>query len=260
MYKIIAMDFDDTLLTNDKKITEITKSTLKKYRKKGYIILGVTARSLSSVCEACDIDMFDYLILNNGANIYDVVENKVEYVSRLDKKIANDIYNNLKNDCSAFDFCAFKYFYRIIKKDNTQRECIIDITDTNQISEELVRLNFYLKDNSKLEQVRDMLNNSYSDTHTFIMADSQITLRWLVLAPKGINKVSALKKLCNNLELTTDDVIFFGDGLNDVEIISKVGLGVAMANALDEVKEAAKEVTLSNKEDGIAYYLDKILK
>lgn len=80
--------------------------------------------------------------------------------------------------------------------------------------------------------------------------------KWLVLHPKGINKFETLKRLCSKLHISVDEVIFFGDSTNDLQIISQVGLGVAMGNAFKEVKEQAKEITLSNDNDGIAYFLN----
>ena len=64
--------------------------------------------------------------------------------------------------------------------------------------------------------------------------------------------------MCQKLNISTDEVIFFGDSTNDLPIINKVGLGVAMGNALDEVKLQAKEVTLTNDEDGVSDFLDKL--
>ncbi len=69
-YKIISMDFDGTLLTSDKKVTDKTKQVLLKYKNENYIIIGATARNLASASNVCDINMFDYLILNNGSYIY----------------------------------------------------------------------------------------------------------------------------------------------------------------------------------------------
>ena len=57
-----------------------------------------------------------------------------------------------------------------------------------------------------------------------------------------------------------EEMIFFGDGLNDLEVIESVGMGVAMGNALPEVKENAKAVTTSNEEDGIAEFVLKLKK
>ena len=57
-----------------------------------------------------------------------------------------------------------------------------------------------------------------------------------------------------------DDVVFFGDATNDIELIKSAGLGIAMGNAIDDVKNNANDVTLTNDEDGVAYYLNKILE
>ena len=59
--------------------------------------------------------------------------------------------------------------------------------------------------------------------------------------------------------ISLDEMIFFGDGLNDLEVIAEVGLGVAMGNALEEIKDKSKEVTESNNEDGIVKFLDRKL-
>ena len=81
--------------------------------------------------------------------------------------------------------------------------------------------------------------------------------RWLSINPKNVNKFKTLEKLCLDLNVNMEEVIFFGDGTNDLPLIGKAGLGVAMGNALNEVKEQAKETTLSNDENGIAYFLKK---
>ena len=71
-YKLIAMDFDGTLLSENKTVSKANKEKLTELKNKGYIIVGVTARNLTSVQHVCDIQMFNYLILNNGTYIYDV--------------------------------------------------------------------------------------------------------------------------------------------------------------------------------------------
>ena len=83
--------------------------------------------------------------------------------------------------------------------------------------------------------------------------DNNSFKKWIALNPKGIDKFKALEVLCNKIGINLEEVIFFGDSANDLSIINKVGLGVAMGNALTEVKKQAKEITLSNDEDGIGY-------
>ena len=81
--------------------------------------------------------------------------------------------------------------------------------------------------------------------------------KWISINPKETNKFRALEKLCFKLNIDISKVIFFGDSMNDIAIISKVGLGVAMGNALEEVKKQASKITLTNDQDGIAYFLEK---
>ena len=81
----------------------------------------------------------------------------------------------------------------------------------------------------------------------------------LIINPNGINKLKTLELLCDDLKTIPNKVIFFGDGENDLPIIKGVGLGIAMKNAENIVKENADDITLSNDKEGVANYLEKYL-
>ena len=83
--------------------------------------------------------------------------------------------------------------------------------------------------------------------------------RWIAINPGKLNKYESLKLLGTNLSIETDEMIFFGDSRNDLEVIQGVGCGVAMGNAISDIKEKAKYVTLTNNEDGIKVFLVKII-
>ena len=78
--------------------------------------------------------------------------------------------------------------------------------------------------------------------------------------PKGIDKAQSLDKLLKSLGYTKEELICCGDGFNDLSMIQYAGLGVAMANAQDKVKEAADFITKSNDEDGVAYVIEKFIE
>ena len=80
---------------------------------------------------------------------------------------------------------------------------------------------------------------------------------FLELVPMGIDKAKCLAILLEKIGMTKDEMIACGDGFNDLTMIQYAGLGVAMANARDVVKEAADFVTLSNEEDGVAFAVEK---
>ena len=82
---------------------------------------------------------------------------------------------------------------------------------------------------------------------------------FLELPPKGIDKAQSLQRLLTHLGLKRESLMAFGDGFNDLSMIQFAGKGVAMANAVEEVKSIADFVTTSNEEDGIAHALEHLL-
>jgi Cof subfamily protein (haloacid dehalogenase superfamily) len=82
---------------------------------------------------------------------------------------------------------------------------------------------------------------------------------YLEIAPKPISKATGLKKiLAHGYAIGLDEVVAFGDGYNDIDLLQQVGWGVAVANAFPEVKAVANEVTQHHKEDGVASTLARI--
>ena len=77
--------------------------------------------------------------------------------------------------------------------------------------------------------------------------------------PANVNKAQALEKLLKYLKYNRKMLIACGDGLNDISMIEYAGIGVAMGNAQDIVKEKADFITKLNDDDGIAYYLEKFV-
>ena len=260
-YKIISMDFDGTLLTSDKKVSDKNKKILLNFKKENYIIVGITARNLSSVKNVCDINMFNYLILNNGAYIYDVENNKTSIISNIDKSTAIEITNYFEKDAYQIDYCSLNKYYVYKNEDMDNRTFFKEIKNVDEVEEKIARMNVFLNDNIKMKNSLENLKNNYKNLEVIEMSDTDTknSKTWLALTAKGTNKLETLKKLCIKLDIDINEVIFFGDGANDLSIISQVGLGVAMGNALEEVKNQAKEITLSNDENGIADFLERII-
>ena len=73
-----------------------------------------------------------------------------------------------------------------------------------------------------------------------------------------IDKAASLDVLCKKLGIKQEETVAFGDGYNDLSLIEYCGYGVAMENAVDEVKERANYITLSNNDNGIAYCLKQL--
>ncbi len=256
-YKIIATDFDGTLLRSDKTISKETEETFLELKEKKYLIVGVTARNLSSVKRVCNINLFDYLILNNGTYIYDIKNKNGNQIGSVDYKIAKEITNYFENISYEIDYCSIEKYYSNIEKENFQF-----INSIDEIKEIISRMNIFVSDNSKIIEYKEYIEKKWKNVDCFVMqdTDSFSNKKWLVVMPKSFSKLFAIELLCKNLKINLNSVIFFGDSGNDIEVIQNVGMGVAMANAIDIVKSRAKAVTLSNDENGISVYLKRILK
>lgn len=92
------------------------------------------------------------------------------------------------------------------------------------------------------------------DLHLYRSSDT-----YLEIAPKAISKATGLKKILeHSYSFGMESVIAFGDNYNDIDLLQSVGWGVAVGNARPEVKAVAKEISLTNKDDGVATVLEKI--
>ncbi|TNE97569.1 MAG: HAD family phosphatase [Deltaproteobacteria bacterium] len=132
------------------------------------------------------------------------------------------------------------------------------------------------------EEVLDLLSTSDSGAHKVMCMGESQEISWLYgelhfshsedlhlyrskdtyieIAPKKISKATALQLVLDHLyDFGPEHVIAFGDNYNDIDLLQKVGWGVAVENARPEVKAVAKEVTLHHKEDGVASSLERLI-
>lgn len=260
-YKLIGVDFDGTLLRDDKSISKNTIDYLKKVRKHNIKLVAVTGRTIESTKNATDINLFDYLILNNGSILYDVVNKKIIYEEYLDKKYAKTVTELTDNYSKKVDYCTFKNYYTYKGKVPSDVKFILRVNSVDEVDENISKINIFLEKTKNIEEEKQLIEKVNDNAKVIIMQDSDSDKQWIVITPKGISKEKGLEKLGEIININLDEMIFFGDGLNDIEVISAVGMGIAMGNALKEVKEKAKDITKTNNEDGIAYYIKKkILK
>lgn len=262
-YKIIATDFDGTLLQSDKKVSNRNKNALLKYKKQGYTIVGITARNLSSAKSIVDTKMFNYLILNNGCYLYNTEKESGEYLKSIDRKTVEEITNHFKNIAKGIDYISVEKYYMFRNKGKIDpRSFVQEVKEIDELPDFVSRMNIMAEDINDIPVYKKYLDENIKEIDSIIMCDTDDNTcrKWIASNPKGFNKLTALRQLCDRLNVDIANVIFFGDSANDKEIIENVGLGVAMENALPEVKKIAKAITRTNDEDGVAYFLEKTIK
>jgi len=148
-----------------------------------------------------------------------------------------------KNKDLPQEFLDF-YMQSLINHDN-----LSEFAKNNDIE----KINLFYFDGEYYEEIKDKLFAIENiDRTSPVSGDIEMTY-------KGVNKGVALDNMCKELCFTPDEVMSFGDAYNDIEMLQFAGYGIAMGNASDDCKAAAKYETLSNGEDGIAAAIEKFI-
>ena len=258
-FKLIATDFDGTLLNDKKNVSLENINSLKKGRNLNFFLVGVTARTSGSVFSVVEKELFDYFILNNGTHLYDVKNKELIPLFLIPEDYYKKIFYDMKDFCSEIDFCSGTVYY-IYGNDKVKKPFIVNIDNINNLND-VGRMNLFLLEQDKIDYYCDLINERYKEIDCFVMQESNNDYKWLVLLPKGVSKFSSLVRLSEILNISKEEIVAFGDGPNDVEVISNVGCGVAMGNAVDVLKSVTKNITKNNNENGVSYFLEnKIFK
>ena len=267
--RMIVMDLDGTLLNEKSKVSKKTKIYLSELKQEGYKIVIATGRILGSAIIATDgAEFANYIVTDAGAAIYkntnknDVWKNI--YIAPISRKIAEDIIEKFNNEEFAYiDLCSKNYVNMYATKYISKNVVVKKYTDKNEILEninEIIHIAVGFWKNEFVKKYQQIFIERYPSLDIKIMQDSFGDIQWLELSNKGIEKYSGIYKIAQIEKVENKDIIAFGDGLNDVDMIKKCGIGVAMKNALADVKTRADFVTdKSNLEDGIVDFLEKYL-
>ncbi|MEH7073217.1 Cof-type HAD-IIB family hydrolase [Neobacillus drentensis] len=236
--KLVALDMDGTLLNKQGQVSEANRHAIQAAKDKGIIVVLSTGRSLTTSREHADsLELNSYLVTVNGSEIWD--ENR-ELVQR----------NLVKSE-------HIEWMWELSQQHNTQFWAIsTERNFHNEMPEDIHRLEWMkFGFNIDDDNTRAIIMKELQDKGEFELSNS--TLKNIEVNLAGINKAKGLELVCSRLGLEMKDVMAVGDSLNDLAMIKAAGMGVAMGNAQDLVKESADWVTATNEEDGVAKAIDK---
>lgn len=240
--KLIALDMDGTLLTNDHRIAEETTQAINYAREKGVKVILATGRPFDECYPyANQLKLEDYIIVSNGAEIWNMDAQLIERTIMEQNLIEKlwDIGNRLQVDMWLISNEKVHYSNNPPVDFSKEEWLKIGYAHLNQMNKESVlqELAYFQKD---LE-----ISNSYIDN--------------LEVNKKGINKANAIEKVCKREGILMDEVLVAGDGLNDEKMIQQAGIGVAMGNGQEAIKQIADFVTETNENHGVAKAIYKFI-
>ncbi|GAA0589908.1 phosphoglycolate phosphatase [Virgibacillus siamensis] len=236
--KLIALDMDGTLLTSNDEISDFTRDVIKNALETNVHVVLSTGRWLQTCLPfAKQLELPSYLITANGGEIWTVNEELLEQ-HLLDPKMVQLMYElGEQKNVNSWMISTEKVWRGERPENFYDYEWLkygCDSLDTVKLDHIIKELSYY----DELELTNSLPTN-------------------IEVNPKGVNKASALKKVCEKLDITMNNVLAIGDSLNDIKMIQQAGLGVAMGNAQEAIRNVADYVTDTNDRDGVAKAIQK---
>lgn len=268
-YKVIAMDMDGTLLTASQDIMPYTKEVLMQLQKQGISLVLASGRDIDSLqrigqkLNLSDYSQNGYICLN-GLEIYDAKGNQLHQEQKLqfqDALVLATLASQYHIDMILF----FKESLYIMDFGQTgitehhfmssKKHKIKDIHEIPTSEFKDLRKVAFIQESSLINEIIPILQVQYH--HQFDIC--KVEPDWVEINPYGTNKGTALMKYTEIKNISTDHVLAFGNGENDIDMLKMAGVGIAMDNSFENVKEIADDVCGDNEHDGIGLYLQKLL-
>lgn len=249
--KMVVTDLDGTLLKDDKSISTYTQNVIKQLRNSGILFVVATARPIRAVKEFLPWVNYDAAIFHNGAVVMDHEALLKNLGIKNPRKIVNSILADNPN-------------YKIAVESN-------DVMYSNFNAGEIWPGIDYIKTSDFKELEHSYAEKVIVDAHSMeemdklmkYIADDMYLLpsenRIITIHNIQSTKMNGIKTLAERYGISSSQIVAFGDDYNDIDMLSSCGIGVAVENALPEVKKAAKEITESNEQDGVAKWLERFL-
>lgn len=262
--QLIALDLDGTLLNSDKKISPRNKEALKRAADKGVKLILCTGRASSAVKDYVEeLGIREPVITFQGSKIIDTVTGEMIYEKGLGPEEIlpmltlceeEGIHCNLYMDDAIYiekEDEEIAYYKRFAP--NTEVRAVGKLSEF--IKKPTTKL-LMMASHERLEEIRPRVAELLSPGMDLFYS-SEV---FLEVVNKAGNKGNGVKFIAEEYYgLSQNEVMTFGDHLNDLSMIQYAGLGVAMANGEERLKQEADYVTLSNDDDGVAFAIEKFV-
>ncbi len=258
MIRLVVLDLDGTLLNSEKHIAECDREAVDRLVESGVTVTIFTGRNYHSALPYVEeLGVNVPVVFQNGALIYDFSSKRVLKSTRLEENVALKLIRSAREEgiftivyTDFFDlkdmFIESSYtgpFLRYLAS-NSWRLVMID--DLTKISENPVEIALIGREEDIKNVISDLENVS-------IVKGSVLEGEsfYEVFGPR-CSKGDALDFITEHMGIDSEEIIFIGDGYNDLEIMRKVGIAIAMGNSPDEIKKVADWITATNDECGVA--------
>lgn len=265
MTKAVFFDIDGTLLDGNAGIRSLrdkVKNALNRLKRAGYYIFIATGRPYAFLQEEILNFGFDGYVLLNGTLV--IIDDKIIFRHTIDPAAVKNICDYAASENIEYileghpqiyfrrDAKAIEDFFRKIRVDYSNFVRDFDISEVETFKIECVT---FRKDVENLDKIYKKI----LATPGFTGWSDPFRFKSLEVSPSKISKADGIIHALNFIDVDLENSYAFGDGFNDIEMISRVGTGIAMGTAGENLKRAAKFVVPSVHEDGVAVGIEKYI-
>ena len=265
-HKILVLDIDGTLTNSDKVISPETKKGLMMMQEQGHIIILASGRpspGMMKYAKELELEKYGgYLLSFNGARIINCRTGDIIYQQTIPRFILPRIYHFAEeNGCGLITYCGDYVVSGTGIDEYIELEARINGMPVREVDDFLHFIDFDVNkclmtaSPEKAEKLTAILQEKFKGILSIYRSEPF----FIEIMPKNIDKAFSLNRMLETIGLKKEDVICCGDGYNDVTMVKYAGIGVAMANAREEVKAVADYITKSNDEDGLVEVIDKFI-
>ncbi|MEX0679019.1 MAG: Cof-type HAD-IIB family hydrolase [Pirellulales bacterium] len=275
-YRLLAIDIDGTLVNSQNELTEPTRKALLRAKQAGVEIVLATGRRYSRVLPLVEpLALNVPLVTASGALIKRASDHRTLFsaqflpgaLERCLELVAAAGYEAVL--CAdTFDF-GFDYYFR---GSETPREELAEFFEKNAgLGRECAGLmteppadifaGFVMATREEMVRLAGELERHLPELlYVHVLRSPRYRGYMCEIAPFGVSKWTGVYRLAEEWGIRPDEICAAGDDVNDIPMIRAAGLGVAMGNALDEVKAAADKIAPSHDQDGLVEVVDWILR
>ncbi len=277
-YKLVAIDIDGTTVDSNGNLSERNIEVIRKVVDNGIPVCIVTGRNIYNAQKiAKKLNTKTPVVCCDGATMFDPVENKIVYEKYFPQKQLKEILDILNKHHVYIEMSSANHYYQYIKskelgkynyggspnnfmgkfkrmlKHNVRYVRKIDrFLNTKPIINQVIFI-------GEAENVKSAKEEITSKNYDNVELRDNLWRNFVFIVQKDCKKSNGVKLLCDKYGINMEETIAIGDELNDIDMIENAGLGIAVGNANQRIKDVAKFITLTNDEDGVAHALEKFV-
>lgn len=270
-YKLLALDIDGTILNSKGQLTARTRQAIAQAKKRGVQVMLATGRRLTSTLPiAEELGLNQYLVVHNGAVIYDPLLQKAIFQKGIELSLARELVDKLE---------ALTINYVVYEGENMGERIVAPRGTWNEPEDLLTtylgeRAEFVPEMDLKSPPIRisiidrtekvvplfEQWTANYQERANFLLFGAERhTWRGIEVVPAGCDKGVGVAQVAKLLNIDQKDVVAIGDNVNDLEMILWAGLGIAMENGSASLKARARKIARGHDQDGAAQIIEELL-